>query len=177
MFKNSSFPAVLRDVVKSVVISFNLGPEESLRPTTTSKDFGSSKKLELMPKLGDSSSSLVIFWSLKITMVASLAAPFHSFSAICRLIDSLTFSFPSLFYCRSRRLCKSFKPYDFLRVLVLYEYLRGQESLWSLVYIPGRFFCFYEVLLWNVDVSRMNFNRSAAFLIFNAHFEQTQEDN
>ena len=64
MFKNSSFPAVLCDVVNSVVISFNLGPEERLRPTTTSKDFGSSKKLELMLNLGDSSSSLVIFWSL-----------------------------------------------------------------------------------------------------------------
>ena len=44
-------------------ISFTLGPEEKIRYTTTSRDFGFSIRLGSMFKLGDFSSSLVIFWS------------------------------------------------------------------------------------------------------------------
>ena len=52
----------MRDVVKSIDIFYS-GPRRRFRPTATSEDFGSSEKLGLMLKLGDSSSSLVIFWS------------------------------------------------------------------------------------------------------------------
>ena len=45
-------------------ISFTLGLEEKFKCTTTSRDFGFSKKLGSMPKPGDSSSSLLMFWSL-----------------------------------------------------------------------------------------------------------------
>ena len=45
-------------------ISFTLGLEEKFKCTTMSRDFGFSKKLGSMPKLGDSSSSLLMFWSL-----------------------------------------------------------------------------------------------------------------
>ena len=45
-------------------ISFTLGLEEKFKCTTTSRDFGFSKKLGSMPKLGDSSSLLLMFWSL-----------------------------------------------------------------------------------------------------------------
>ena len=41
------------------LISFTLGLEEKFECTTTSSDFGFSEKLGSMPKLGDSSSSLL----------------------------------------------------------------------------------------------------------------------
>ena len=58
----ATFLIKLRAFVSS--ISFTLGPEEKFKCTTTSRDVGFSKKLGSMPKLGDSSSSVLMFWSL-----------------------------------------------------------------------------------------------------------------
>ena len=53
----TTFLITLRAFVWS--ISFTLGLEEKFKCTTTSSDFGFSEKLGSMPKLGDSSSSLL----------------------------------------------------------------------------------------------------------------------
>ena len=53
----ATFLITLRAFVWS--ISFTLGLEEKFKCTTTSRDFGFSEKLGSMPKLGDSSSSLL----------------------------------------------------------------------------------------------------------------------
>ena len=118
-----------------------------------------------MLKLGDSSSSLVIFWSQNNNgRFARCAFP--------QLLGDLSTRSPSPF----RRFSIA-DPGDFASLLK-----RVGTSFVGILARPGitvlaAFFCFYEVLLWNVDVSLMNFDHSAAFLIFNAHFEQTQEDN
>ena len=109
---NSSFPAVLRNVVKSIDI-FYVGPRRKVQTHCNFWRFWLFKEARI------NAPAWRFFLFARNILVTKQQWPFHSFSAICRLIDTLTFSFPSLFYCRSRRLCKSFKPYDFLRVLVL----------------------------------------------------------
>ena len=121
MPNNSSFPAVLRDVVKSIDIFYS-GP----RPTATSEDFGSSKKLELMLKLGDSSSLLVIFWSQNNNgRFARCAFP--------QLLGDLSTRSPSPFRRFSIADPGDFaiKPYDFIRVI--WKVNLGRD----LLYVPS----------------------------------------
>ena len=155
----SSFPIVLRHVLNYssgyCVVVVSRGEVEILYHF---QDFGCWKRLGSMSKLGDSSYFLLIFWSNSNGRLARL-----SIAAICRFLALFAFSFPSLSYYRSRRLCKSFKPQDSGILIFLVEFMAA-------------FLCCDESLLRYVDVSRMKFNRSAAFLIFNAHFEQTRED-
>ena len=101
-------------------------------------------------------------WFWEIDHISKLRS-FHSFSAICRFFALLAFSFPSLSCYQSRRLCKSFKPQDSVILIFLVDFVAA-------------ILCYDEILLRYVDFSRMKFNRYAAFLIFNAHFEQTRED-
>ena len=88
-------------------ISFTLGSEEKFKCTTTSRDFGFSKKRGSMPKLGDSSSSLLMFWSgIKNGRFAGL------FTASRRSVDSSPRSLSPAF-----RLFSDADPGDFASLL------------------------------------------------------------
>ena len=58
----ATFLITPREFVSS--ISFTLDHKEKFKCTITSRDFGFSEKLRSIPKLGDSSSLLLKFWSL-----------------------------------------------------------------------------------------------------------------
>ena len=88
-------------------ISFTQGPEEKFKCATTSRDFGFSKKLGSRPKLGDSSSSLLMLWSLNNNgRFAGL------FTASQRSVDSSPRSFSPAF-----RLFSVADPGDFANLL------------------------------------------------------------
>lgn len=137
---------------------FTLLPEEKLRFSTTSKDFGCWKRLGSMSRLGVSSYFFPIFWSNSNGCLVRLSTASQQCvdSWLCSLSPFLLFpttnpgDFASL-------LTAGFRDPDF-----------PCRCWWPFSFVVMQFSC--GTLLF----SRMKFNRSAAFLIFNAHFEQTQ---
>ena len=144
-------------------ISFTLRPKEKFTCTTTSRDFGFSKKLGSMPKLCNSSSSLLMFWSLNNHgRFAGL------FIVSWRSVDSS----PCLLY-PAFRLCSVANPGDFASLL---NRKISSGSWFSLLYSWPLSYDFIKFSCGMLMFLRMNFNGSAAFLIFNAHCEQTWDD-
>ena len=146
---STMFLITLRAFVSS--ISFTLHPEEKFK--CTSRDFGFSKKLGSMPKLGDSSSSLLMSWSLNNNgRFAGL------FTASQQSVDSSPHSLSPAF-----RLFSVADPEDFASLLNRKISSGSWFSLlysWPLSFDFIKFSCGTLMFLW------MNFNRSAAFLIF-----------